>query len=477
MNNIILSTDSYKIGSHWNMYPAGTTNVYSYFEARQGGVYPYAVAFGLQYYLKEYLSGHVVTQAKISKAAKLCRAHFGNDTAFNKAGWEYILRKHEGKLPLRIKSIPEGTVVPEGNVLLTVENTDDKCPWLTNYVESILSHLWYPYTVATISHITKTLIKKYLEETASNNNALDFLLHDFGYRSGTSEESASIGGAAHLINFKGTDTPPAIEFLSNYYNDNSFDGIGFSVPASEHSIATSLGKDGEVAITRQLLQKYSKGILSVVSDSYDIYYFVSNILGVLLKDEILARDGVFVVRPDSVTPLHPTPEQEMIWILSALWEKFGGTTNSKGYQVLHPKIRVLWGDGINTQGIDKILFLMKENKFSAENIATFGMGSGLIQKNVHRDLLRFAFKSSWQKRDGVGYDIYKEPKDLSKVSKKGRLSLVRHEGAHGTILTTVPETTADRDVLQTVFLNGKVMKHYGLTEIRKNAQTVWPPYS
>jgi nicotinamide phosphoribosyltransferase len=481
MDNIILKTDSYKL-NHWNQYPKGTTRVYSYMESRKGAMFPYTVFFGLQYLLRKNLAGRVVTQKHINEAEMLCESHFGSKEMFNRPMWQHILRNHNGCLPLRIKAVPEGTLVPESNIMMSVENTDDDCFSLTNGVESLLTHVWYPSTVATLSHSVKASIKRALEISAAKiDGSLDFMLHDFGYRGVSSDESSEIGGAAHLVNFVGTDTVPAIMLLADYYGNGSinpkdgrFTGIAYSVPATEHSIMTSLGRDGEVALVRQLIKDYPKGILSVVADSYDIYYFVSNIIGSLLKDEILARDGVFVVRPDSITDLHPTPESEMVWVMDALWDKFGGTTNSKGYKVLNPKVRVLWGDGLDKDGILKIINALLARDYSAENIAAFGMGGGLLQK-VNRDTQRFAFKSSWQMRNGVGYDIFKEPKDPSKASKKGRLKLVRRDSDNGSILTTVPESASvEEDILQTVFLNGKVMKTYTLHEIRNNANATWP---
>jgi len=466
-DNIILKTDSYKL-NHWNQYPKGTSKVYSYFESRKGALFPYTVFFGLQYILRKNLCGRVVTQKAINEAEALCQAHFGSSDKFNRSMWMHILRSCNGYLPLRIKAVPEGLCVPVNNVMMTVENTDDRCAPLTNGVESLLTHVWYPSTVATLSRETKVLIQDALTKSTDNLMGLDFMLHDFGYRGVSSDESAEIGGAAHLINFKGTDTVPAILTLAAYYPNigdsqkGKFDNIAFSVPATEHSIMTSWGRDGETSLVRQLIANYPKGILSVVADSYDIYYFVSNIMGSLLKDEILARDGVFVVRPDSITSLHPTPEDEMVWILNCLWGKFGGQTNVKGFKVLDPKVRVLWGDGIDYHGIGRILNALIDNGYSAENIATFGMGGGLLQK-VNRDTQRFAFKSSWQERYGIGYDIFKEPKDLSKASKKGRLKLV----AENDTFVTVPESDKRLDVMETVFLNGKLMKTHTLDEIRQ----------
>ncbi len=467
MDNIVLKTDSYKL-NHWNQYPHGTEYVYSYFESRSGAKWDTTVFFGLQYLIKKNLLGAVVTREMIEEAAALSKVHFGGDGYFNRAGWEFILNRCGGKLPVRIKAIPEGTPVGVSNVLMTVENTAPECFWLTNALESLLTHAWYPSTVATLSRETKKIFKSFLEKTANDHSGLDFMLHDFGYRGASSDESAEIGGAAHLLNFMGTDTVPAIKLLADYYRaEKGFDGIAYSVAATEHSIMTSRGKEGEEQVVSDLIDAYPNGILSVVSDSYDIYNFVDTIVGKKFKERILKRgDGArFVVRPDSVTDDHKTPEAEMVWILNSLWSNFGGTTNAKGFKVLNSKIRTLWGDGIDKEGIEKILVAAAVAGFSAENLV-FGMGGGLLQK-VHRDIQRFAFKSSAQCCKGVWHDIYKSPKDASKASKKGKLKLGRR--ADGTFFTVPMSDASVECQLVKVFENGELLVDYTLEQIRKNA--------
>lgn len=459
--NICLTTDSYKL-NHWNQYPAGTEKVYSYFECRKGAKFAETPFFGLQYIIKNHLEGVVVTREKIENAAKLCKAHFGSEKYFNREGWEYILNSHGGKLPVVIKAVEEGTVVPINNVLMTIENTDNKCFWLTNFLETILSQVWYPITVASLSREVKVNLKEYFDLT-SDGGLLNFGLHDFGFRGASSWESAGIGGAAHLINFLGTDTVVAMEVAVNYYNAD-LNGLAFSVAATEHSVMTALGKNGEEQVVENLLNEYPTGILSVVSDSYDIYNFVSNIVGTKFKDRILARDGVFVVRPDSITPTHPTPEEEMVWIMENLWANIGGTINSKGYKVIDPSVRVLWGDGIDLEGIKKILYAVTKAGFATENIACFGMGGGLLQK-VNRDTQRCAFKCSAQYRDGQWYDIQKNPKDVSKASKKGKLKLIKVDGE----FETVGENDPGEDYLKVVFYNGVLVNEVDFATVRKNA--------
>lgn len=458
--NIVLATDSYKL-NHWNQYPKGTEAVYSYFESRVGATFPETVFFGLQYIIKEFLEGKVVTQKMIDQASGLSISHFGNGDYFNRAGWQHILDNHDGKLPIRIKAVSEGTPVPTGNVLMTVENTCPKCFWLTNALESLLTHVWYPSTVASLSYATKKLIKGYLDETAESDAGLPFMLHDFGYRGASSHESAAIGGAAHLVNFLGTDTLPAMLCAMEYY-DASMTGLGLSVAATEHSVMTALGREGEFQVLDNLLDEYPSGILSVVSDSYDIIHFVGEVGK--RADRIKARDGVFVVRPDSVTPDFRTPGSLVVKLAKMLRHDFGAITNEKGYLVLDPHVRILWGDGIDFDGINQILDAMQTAGFSAENMV-FGMGGGLLQK-VNRDTQRFAFKASAMKRDGEWHNVSKTPLDVSKASKAGRLILSRDEGG----FTTLNEGWANEDLLEVVFEDGKLMREQTFAEVRANAE-------
>ncbi len=237
--NILILSDSYKV-SHWVQYPPKTEYIYSYFESR-GGVYPGVVFFGLQYILKRYLCGRVVTLEKINEAEAFFAEHFGLQSPFNRSGWERIVTVHDGYLPLSIWAVPEGEVVPNRNVLMTAVNTDPECFWLTNFVESLLVQVWYPCTVATISRAQKVVISEYLHKTGTlEPDGADFKLHDFGFRGVSSVESSAIGGAAHLVNFKGTDTMSACALLREYYGSGM---AGFSIPASEHSTMTAWGKD------------------------------------------------------------------------------------------------------------------------------------------------------------------------------------------------------------------------------------------
>jgi len=449
--NICTLTDSYKF-THHSQYPKGTEAVYSYFESRTGAQFDETVFFGLQYLIKKHLVGQVVTQAKIDAAASLADAHVGPGI-FNREGWEHILNVHDGYLPIRIRAVAEGTPVPTNNVLMTVENTDPYCFWLTNHLETVLTHVWYSSTVATLSRHVKKMIKKYLTQTAMSNAGLDFMLHDFGFRGTSSVESAGIGGLGHLVNFQGTDTLRAIETGMEYYNSGV---CAFSVPATEHSVMTSNGPEGEEAIVAQLLENHPTGLLSVVGDSYDIFDFASVVMGETFKEAILARDGVFVIRPDSGDPI-----TTVLKLLMILGEKFGYETNDKGFKVLNPKVRIIWGDGLDYTMIEGILFATTKEGWSAENLV-FGMGGGLLQK-INRDTQRFAFKCSAQQRDGGWHDVWKDPIDKSKASKRGRLQLVDVAGYQ-----TAPDN-GQGGLLRTVFLDGEMHNITDFESIRARA--------
>ena len=456
--NIIVETDSYKIG-HYNMMPENTEVVYSYFESRNGAKYPYTVFFSLQAILKEYLVGQVVTKEKIDEAEMIVNGHLGPGV-FNRKGWEYILEKHDGRLPVRIKAVQEGLPVPTSNVLMTVENTDPKCYWLTNYLETLLTHVWYGSTVATKSRFTKEMLAGFLAETSDNPQAINFMLHDFGCRGVSSSEGAMMGGMAHIINFMGTDTIPALVGAMKYYGATEVPA--YSVPASEHSVMTSEGEDGEFNVVERLLNKYPTGILSVVIDSYDYQKFIDT-CGTKYKDIILAREGKLVFRPDSGSPV-----QVSLDVIQRLEKYFGCSVNSKGFKVLNPKVGVLWGDGVDAAGIFDILNVIKTHDYSAENMV-FGMGGALLQK-VNRDTQRFAFKSSYQVEDGVPKNIYKNPLDQSKRSKKGRLMLVVDTNGNFNTIEEIVKGQDESGLLELVFENGELKRDMLFAQVRKNAQ-------
>jgi nicotinamide phosphoribosyltransferase len=413
------------------------------------------VMFGLQYYLNEYLKGNVVTAEAIDEAEVIVASHLGSKDYFNRKGWEHILKKHDGHLPLRIRAVPEGTVVPTSNVLMTIENTDPECFWLTNYVETLLLKIWYPITVATLSREIKKKIAHYLSMTGTVAG-IGYKLHDFGYRGVSSEETAAIGGAAHLVNFLGTDNVAALTLLKRYYSEPM---AGYSIPAAEHSTITSWGQKEEGRAYANMLDKYPHGLVAVVSDSYDIYNACRNIWGDELKEKVLARNGTLIIRPDSGDPA--TVVKEVVCILA---EKFGYELNGNGYKTLNPAVRVIQGDGVNYFSIQAILKTLAESGYSADNIA-FGMGGALLQ-SVNRDTLSFAVKASSISIAGVDQDVFKKPAtDNGKSSKSGRFSLIENNGQWATCRSPrMGINPSDR--LQKVFENGKVLQTSTLAEIR-----------
>ena len=455
-DNIVLSTDSYK-QSHHAMYQPGTEVVASYFESRAGGEYPHCVFFGLQYLLDRHFAGaNRVTVEMIDEAEDLCRWHFGQDL-FNRKGWEHVVNAHGGRLPVSIRAVPEGTVVPESNVLFTIENTDPQCAWLTNHLETLLVQLWYPCTVATISREQKRVLKAALEKSGNVEN-LPFMLHDFGYRGSSSSESAALGGAAHLVNFMGTDTIAGLRLLTAHYGARE---PGYSVPAAEHSTITAWGEDGELDAYRHILNRFSGGTVAVVSDSWDIFEACRNLWGRQLRAEIAGNSGrTLVVRPDS-----GDPQKVVVECLSILGEQFGHRVNQKGYKVLPDHVRLIQGDGITRQSLPGLCDAIMDAGWSMDN-AVFGSGGGLLQ-DCDRDTLRFALKCNWVQVNGVRRDVFKRPASgPDKNSKSGPLKLIRD----GEEFRTVPMTEgAESDVLREVFRDGEIKNRDNLEEIRERA--------
>tara|TARA_B100000745_G_scaffold299248_1_gene249634 strand:+ start:1706 stop:3091 length:1386 start_codon:yes stop_codon:yes gene_type:complete len=454
--NVILNADSYK-ASHFLQYPDRTTYVSSYIESR-GGNFENSVFFGLQMYLQDYLT-KPVTHADVDLAKDIFAAH---GVPFNEKGWRYIVDKHNGYLPIEIEAVPEGSVLPTRNVLVQVMNTDPECAWLTSYVETaLLRAVWYPTTVATLSWHCRQVIKRYLDETADSSDGLPFKLHDFGARGATSEEAAAIGGAAHLVNFMGTDTLSGVMAARQYYGAEM---AGFSIPAAEHSTITSWGKAYEVDAYRNMLEQFAKPgkIVAVVSDSYDIWNAIDNLWGEALKQQVENSGGTLVVRPDSGDPVTIVTET-----IERLMRVFGYRVNDKGYRVLPDFIRVIQGDGVSLNMIEGILETMKTRKQSADNIA-FGMGAELLQK-VNRDTMKFAMKASAACIEGLWMDVYKDPvTDSGKRSKKGRLALIRRQD--GTFNTVrVQDLCGRENLLEPVFRNGEILRTQTFDDVRARA--------
>ena len=444
LDNIILLTDSYK-ETHWKMYPPGTRTIYSYLEARRGGEYGEVMFFGLQYFLMKYFAGAVVSAEKIERAARFVTAHFGAPEVFNREGWEHVLSQHGGTLPVEIRAVPEGLVVPEGNVLLTIENTCPHCAWLVNHLETVLVELWYPCTVGTISREMKKIIRAGLERSGTpSDGVLAFKLHDFGFRGSTSPESAALGGAAHLVNFQGTDTLAACELLIDSY---AAEMPGVSIPAAEHSTITVWGEDAEGDAFAHILKQYPAGLVSVVSDSWDVYRACQELWG-----ERLNSGPPEVVVPDC---------------LDVLGERFGFSVNPKGYRVLPDTVRLIQGDGIKRQTLAGIVDAILECGWSLDCV-TFGSGGGLLQ-DCNRDTQNFALKCAYGVVGDEAREVWKRPAtDPMKDSKRGRLMLVEGD-TDRRYMTVAQGTPGASDVLVPVFRDGQLLHTWTLEQVRARA--------
>ncbi len=460
--SIPFDTDSYKV-SHAEQYPPGTTSMFSYVESR-GGEYNETVFFGLQYYLKEYLS-HRVTVDEVERAKSFYAAH---GEPFNYEGWMYIARDLKGKLPVRIRAVHEGTVVPTHNALVTIESTDPKVFWIVSWLEtSLLRSVWYPVNVATRSRTIKKIILEALNESSDDPaGEISFKLHDFGSRGVSSQESAMIGGAAHLVNFMGSDTVVGILCANEYYNSPM---SGFSIPAAEHSSITSWGKENEVDAYRNMLKQFAKpgALVACVSDSYDLWNAITNLWGTALKQEVIDSGAVLIVRPDS-----GNPPEVVLKSLQLLDEKFGHTVNSKGYKVLN-NVRVIQGDGINEHSIKEIIKTFLAEGYSATNVA-FGMGGALLQQH-NRDTQKFAMKCSQIYRNGESVDVFKDPvTDHGKKSKAGRLDLAVYPSDNGPVYNTVKlehgELCSYYTAMRTVYENGELLIDESFETIRERAK-------
>ncbi|MBL8263979.1 MAG: nicotinate phosphoribosyltransferase [Xanthomonadaceae bacterium] len=469
LNNLLLNTDSYK-ASHWLQYPSGTDATFFYVESR-GGVHDRTVFFGLQAILKEYLS-RPVTHADIDEARDLFAAH---GEPFNEAGWRDIVDRLGGHLPIRIRAVPEGSVVPTHHALMTIESTDPAAFWVPSYLETMLLRIWYPITVATISWHAKQTIRQFLERTSDDPaGQLPFKLHDFGARGVSSLESAALGGAAHLVNFMGTDTVSGLLLARAHYHEPM---AGFSIPAAEHSTITSWGRERELDAYRNMLKQFAKpgSIVAVVSDSYDIYHAIREHWGKALRDEVIASGATLVVRPDSGDPVAVVHQ-----CLELLDEAFEHTVNSKGYKVLN-HVRVIQGDGINPTSLRAILERITSDGYATDNLA-FGMGGALLQQ-LNRDTQKFALKCSAARVDGQWIDVYKDPiTDKGKQSKRGRMTLLRHReyGSYKTVpvppeaasLADVEMPAGFDDAMVTVWEDGQLLRDWTFAEVRAHADAV-----
>lgn len=475
--NPILLTDYYKV-HHTKMYPEGMTLLYSNFTPRKSrlkGVES-IVFFGLQHFLKETLI-KAFNQDFFEKDLEEVLAEYTDEI---KVDVSHIEKLHKlGYLPIKIKALPEGSICPIGVPCLTIVNTHPDFGWLVNYLETVLScTLWQSITSATIAKEYKKILDRYALETTGSTEGVEWLAHDFSMRGMGSVESAILSGMGHMTSFTGSDCIPAIYQMKKSYNAVGL--IGASVPATEHSVMCMGTKMAEVATFSRLLQLYPTGLLSVVSDTWNLWDVCTKFLPEL-KNEIMARDGKLVIRPDSGDPvdilcgspnilgLEEQENPKYKGVIEILWDVFGGTINEQGYKILDSHIGAIYGDSITLDRAIQICERLKAKGFASTNIV-LGVGSYTYQYNT-RDTFGFAMKATYgEVKNGEDLEcreIFKDPitDDGTKKSKKGLLRVKNKEG----VLVVEDQCTWGEEntgLLSVVFKDSKLIKETTLDEVR-----------
>ena len=480
--NPFLLTDYYKVG-HVFQYPENTTLVYSNLtpcKSRIDGVNK-MVFFGLQYFIKEYLIDYFNSnffQQPKERVMKEYRRRIETSLGALPA-YQHLEKLHElGYLPIEIKALPEGSLVPMRVPCLTIVNTKPEFYWLTNFLETILSAItWQPCTSATIAYQYRKLLNRYAEETGMPAEFIQWQGHDFSFRGMSSYESAVLSGMGHLLSFTGTDTIPAIDALEEYYNaDADKELIGGSVAATEHSVMCSGSMDGELETFKRLITEvYPTGIVSIVSDTWDLWKVCKEYLPTL-KETVLQRNGKVVIRPDSGDPVkiicgNPDgkTEAERKGVVELLWDVFGGTITAKGYKLLDSHIGAIYGDSINLQRAQAICEQLKQKGFASQVV--FGIGSYTYQYNT-RDTFGLAMKATYVEVNGEGREIFKNPvtDDGTKKSATGLLC-VKKENENYVLYDKVSWKEERESELETVFKDGVLLKEYSLGEIRERLKS------
>lgn len=461
----ILYKDFYKT-DHRRQYPKGTTLVYSNLTPRGSRIegVDRVVVFGIQYFIKDYLMRRFnegfFKQPK-EKVIKAYKRRMDNALGPNAFPINHLEELHDlGYLPIKIKALPEGSLCPLRVPFLTIYNTMPEFFWLTNFLETIMSSVvWGAVNSATLAREYKKVLSRYSDETSNTPEFVQWQGHDFSMRGMFGLEAALISGMAHLTSFTGTDTIPAIDALENFYNaDSDKELIGGSVAATEHSVMCMGGDKNEMETYKRLLTEvYPKGIVSIVSDTWDYWHVFDNILPEL-KDFIMNRDGKLVIRPDSGDPVKVTIES-----VERLWNIFGGTINPKGYKQLDSHVGIIYGDSITIKRCKEICEGLKNKGFSSTNMV-LGIGSYTYQYNT-RDTFGFAMKSTYGEINGIGIEIFKAPKtDFGiKNSAKGLLRV----NEDYSLSESVSWKEEKEGLLEDIFIDGKLIKEYSLKEIRE----------
>lgn len=488
--NPLTAIDFYK-ADHRNQYPEGTTEVYSNFTPRsnrlakiiEDGNDNKVVMFGLQYFIKHFLqevwNEEFFNQDK-AKVVKAYKRRMDNALGPDSVAVDHIEALHDlGYLPMKIKALPEGSRVSIGVPVLTVVNTHPDFFWLTNYIESVIScYLWKPMTSATTAFEYKRLLTKHALKTGTALDFVPFQAHDFSFRGLSSLQDSAVSGAAHLTSFWGTDTVPAIDMVEDYYcADVTKDPVGFSVPATEHSVMCMGMEDGELETFRRLINEiYPAGIVSIVSDTWDFWQVVTEFLNIL-KDDVLAREGKVVIRPDSGDPVKiicgddgaPEGSPEHKGAIQCLWDIFGGTETETGYKLLDEHIGLIYGDSITLERAQHIVQGLEAKGFASGNVV-LGVGSYTYQY-VTRDNHGFAMKATSGVVNGERRDIFKDPKTDSgeKKSAKGLLR-VEKEGTKYVLYDQQTVEQEEQGAFEVVFEDGKLIKEQTLAEIRERLE-------
>lgn len=423
--NLMYAADFYKV-SHKAQYPENVTKVHSVLVARGANYNDHIekdkfMWFGLKLYLRkleefsDWFFGLSVggLDVVLAEYKSFLDVRLGGDNDVSHWSELYWLNR----LPLTISAVDERTIQSFQTPLLTVENTDDNFSWLTAFIEtSMLSNVWPVTTAANRSwNIRKSIEDRMPGYSEDELAAVDFMGHDFSYRGLPGDEAAVLAGCGHLANFKGSDTIPAIKAMEDVYGEVT----GFSVPATEHSVMCAGGQATEFDTYSRILDIYPAGIVSIVSDTWDYYSVLKDILP-QLKDRIMARDGKVVIRPDSGNPVDiicgGNGCESSLEILDGI---FGHTLDSAGLKVLDSHIGLIYGDGMNQERIKTMLDTMIARGYSPLNLV-FGIGAFTYQF-MTRDELGFAFKATAVEIDGEWVSIQKDPKtDAKKKSLTGR---------------------------------------------------------
>lgn len=469
----IMRTDGYKF-THWEMFPPGVTETSVYLEPR-GGKYGEIVVFGPQFHIEESLEGEVFTLKDVEELDYDLKHYFnpgwdGHSEVrnfFNKKGFTEMYESYGGRLPLHIKALPEGMVVPPKTMILNAVHTDPRFPWLPDYLEPILEKTWAGCTVATYSREFKKMLMKWWGLNGTINDIV-FKLHGFGDRSTMSNTSSAYTGAAHLINFMGTDTFQATKFIQKYYYGVL--PLAHSVPASEHLITMLWGKSKQLDLFKHLLLTYPGYIHSSVTDTWDHFKAISDDYK-KLEPEIIKNNntgGSLVQRPD-------TDIEEFVSLFELLFETFGTTNNRKGFKVSALGIKLLCGSSVSEDSADQLLRAMHHKGISIDNIV-FGMGGNLDQ-NHKRDDCMFAFKGNNAVINGVDVPLFKDPiTQKFKKSKKGRLIVVKDDNLEIETISNCDVSNFDElsknDLMQTVLLNGEGHNKVNFSTIKDRAKII-----